>query len=94
MGIENIKKKIEEEKIKIFGMLFGKESLVNHPEVIFRLVLSYRALDQTVEMLNKEDDSTTQSVASLFLLCHFYLLAVRRLYNSPSSYILLLPFRC
>ena len=60
MGIENIKKKIEEEKIKIFGMLFGKESLVNHPEVIFRLVLSYRALDQTVEMLNKEDDSTTK----------------------------------
>jgi len=60
MGIENIKKKIEEEKIKIFGMLFGKESLVNHPEVIFRLVLSYRALDQTVEMLNKEDDSTTE----------------------------------
>ena len=60
MGIENIKKKIEEEKIKIFGMLFAKDSLVNHPEVIFRLVLSYRALDQTVEMLNKEDDSTTE----------------------------------
>ena len=60
MGIENIKKKIEEEKIKIFGMLFAKDSLVNHPEVIFRLVLSYRALDQTIEMLNKEDDSTTE----------------------------------
>lgn len=54
MTIETIKQKINEEKIKIFGMLFGKDTGVNHPELIFRLVLSYRAMDKTLEYLNEE----------------------------------------